>query len=190
MPGRRGRSAVPATLAVCAALLAGCGGSGTTSGAGGPTAGGSSSPSSSGSSDGPGSTSAAAPSASESLPASEPGGVEITTGASDFGPMLFDGRGQAIYLFDKERTSEAECYGACAKAWPPVLTDGLPQAQGKARQPLLGTTTRTDGATQVTYAGHPLYYYAHEGPGQVLCHDVREFGGLWLVVTPQGTPAD
>ncbi len=48
---------------------------------------------------------------------------------------------------------------------------------------------RSDGAVQLTYAGHPLYYYAHERPGQVLCHDVTEFGGRWLVVTPAGTPA-
>ena len=54
---------------------------------------------------------------------------------------------------------------------------------------LLGTTTRSDGARQVTYAGHPLYFYAHEGKNQVLCHDVREYGGLWLVVTPKGPPA-
>jgi predicted lipoprotein with Yx(FWY)xxD motif len=103
--------------------------------------------------------------------------------------MLFDRAGQAIYLFDKESTSRARCYGGCAEAWPPVLTDGVPRAGGAARTDLLGTTRRRDGSTQVTYAGHPLYYYAHEGPGQVLCHDVVEFGGRWLVVTPSGDPA-
>lgn len=133
----------------------------------------------------------AAPSTTTSTPpARAAAGIEVTTGPSDFGTMLFDARGQAIYLFDKERTSVPECYGDCASAWPPVLTDGSPQASGKARQALLGTTTREDGSTQVTYAGQPLYYYAHEGPGQVLCHDVREYGGLWLVVTPSGVPAD
>ena len=77
----------------------------------------------------------------------------------------------------------------CAIAWPPVLTTGAPQAAGDVRPDLLGTVPRDDGSTQVAYAGHPLYYYAHEGPGQVLCHDVVEFGGRWLVVTPEGTPA-
>ena len=45
------------------------------------------------------------------------------------------------------------------------------------------------GTRQVTYGGHPLYFYAHEGKYQVLCHDVEEFGGTWLVVRPDGTPA-
>lgn len=104
--------------------------------------------------------------------------------------MLFDRRGQAIYLFDKESTRRAECYGACARAWPPVLTDESPRGTGAVRPDLLGTTDRSDGSTQVTYAGHPLYYYAHEDPHEVLCHNVTEFGGRWLVVTPAGMPAD
>jgi hypothetical protein len=64
-----------------------------------------------------------------------------------------------------------------------------PQAVGAVRAELLGTVARDDGSTQVTCAGHPLYFYAHEGPGQVLCHDVVEFGGRWLAVTPEGTAA-
>jgi predicted lipoprotein with Yx(FWY)xxD motif len=132
-------------------------------------------------------SSAPSPSPSPS-PSAEPG-VTVTTDASDFGPMLFDTRGQAIYLFDRETTAEPDCYDECAAAWPPVLTTGEPTAAGDARTDLLGTTERDDGSVQVTYAGHPLYFYAHEGPGQVLCHDVTEFGGVWLVVTPAGTPA-
>lgn len=116
-------------------------------------------------------------------------GTRITVHPSEFGPMLFDARGQAIYLFDEETSSEPACYGACAEAWPPVLTTGSPVAAGEAKQGLLGTTKRSNRATQVTYAGHPLYYYAHEAPGQVLCHDVEEYGGRWLVVTPAGNAA-
>ena len=115
-------------------------------------------------------------------------GIAITTAGSDFGTMLFDQPGQAIYLFDKETAGRPDCYGDCAAAWPPVLTTGSPVAAGEVRPDLLGTVPRDDGSTQVTYAGHPLYFYAHEGPGQVLCHDVVEFGGRWLVVTPDGTP--
>jgi predicted lipoprotein with Yx(FWY)xxD motif len=116
-------------------------------------------------------------------------GIAITTAGSDFGQMLFDRPGQAIYLFDKETTSRPECYRACATSWPPVLTQGPPRATSAVRQGLLGTTERADGSSQVTYAGHPLYYYAHEDAHQVLCHNVTEFGGRWLVVTPEGTPA-
>jgi predicted lipoprotein with Yx(FWY)xxD motif len=103
--------------------------------------------------------------------------------------MLYDASGQAIYLFDAERGTRPECYGECADAWPPVLTTGKPQARGSVRSDLLGTTRRNDGATQVTYAGHPLYFYAHEGKYQVLCHDIEEYGGTWLVVQPDGDAA-
>ena len=70
-----------------------------------------------------------------------------------------------------------------------MLTKGTPQATGAARSDLLGTTRRSDGSTQITYAEHPLYFYAHEGKYQVLCHNVDEFGGTWLVVKPDGKPA-
>jgi predicted lipoprotein with Yx(FWY)xxD motif len=132
---------------------------------------------------------AATPTTTSSSTGGDDGGVAITTAGSDFGRMLFDRSGQAIYLFDKETTSRPECYSACATAWPPVLTHGHPRATGAVREGLLGITERADGSSQVTYAGHPLYYYAHEDPHQVLCHNVREFGGRWLVVTPDGTPA-
>jgi len=124
-----------------------------------------------------------------SPPAGTSTGVTITTAGSDFGEVLFDGTGQAIYLFDKETTGVPDCYGDCAVAWPPVLNEGSPAAGAGTMTDLLGTTPRTDGSTQVTYAGHPLYYYAHEGKNVVTCHNVNEFGGLWLVVTPTGQAA-
>lgn len=120
-------------------------------------------------------------------PAPKPG-TPLITAASQYGPVLFNGQRQAIYIFDKEKTARSECYGACAEAWPPVLTRGEPVARGHVRDRLLGTTKRRDGTMQVTYAGQPLYYYAHEGPGQVLCHDVPGFGGLWLALKADGTP--
>ena len=113
-------------------------------------------------------------------------GTTIKTGDSQYGQVLFCAGDQAVYYFDKESGSKSECYGACAEAWPPVLTEGEPQAGAGAKQGLLGTAERTDGNTQVTYDGHPLYYYAHEGPNEVTCHNVDEFGGLWLAVTPGG----
>lgn len=113
-------------------------------------------------------------------------GVTIATSDSDFGEILFDGDDRAIYVFDKESTERSECHGACAQAWPPVLTEGEPGARGGAEAKLLGTTERDDGTTQVTYGGRPLYYYVDDPRGEVLCHDVEEFGGLWLVVEPSG----
>jgi predicted lipoprotein with Yx(FWY)xxD motif len=114
-------------------------------------------------------------------------GTTIKTGDSQFGPVLFDGDDRAIYYFDKETSAKSECYGACAEAWPPVLTEGDPRAGQGAQAGKLGTTERDDGTTQVTYDGRPLYYY-DEPPGQVTCHNVEEFGGLWLAIQPNGDP--
>lgn len=117
-------------------------------------------------------------------------GTVITSGDSEFGTILFDDEGQAIYIWELEESAEAECYGDCAEAWPPVLTDGTPVATGSVSSGLLGTTERTDGTTQVTYNGHPLYYYAHEGPGEVKCHNISTHGGLWWVIQPNGNRAE
>ena len=113
-------------------------------------------------------------------------GLTIATGDSQFGQILFDGDDRAIYYFDKEKSAESECYGECAAAWPPVLTQGEPRAEGGAKGRLLATTERDDGKTQVTYDGRPLYYYVDDPAGQILCHNVDEFGGLWLVVNRRG----
>jgi predicted lipoprotein with Yx(FWY)xxD motif len=131
-------------------------------------------------------TEAAAPAPTEPAAPAAAAGSTIKTADSQFGDVLFDGDNQAIYYFDKEKGSTSECYGECAEAWPPVLTEGPPQAGAGVQQGKLGTTQRNDGTTQVTYDGHPLYLYAHEGPNQVTCHDVSEFGGLWLAVQPNG----
>ena len=71
-----------------------------------------------------------------------------------------------------------------------MLTKGEPRALGAIRQRLLGTTRRSDGKTQVTYNGHPLYYYAHEGRNEVRCHNITEFGGVWLALNASGNALD
>ena len=116
-------------------------------------------------------------------------GARVIVDESDFGPMLYSFAGQAIYLFDVETGAQPRCYDECATAWPPVLTDGDPVAGRGVRAGLLDTVDRDDGTSQVTYAGHPLYFYAHEGPWQVLCHDFEDFGGTWYVVQPDGSAA-
>jgi predicted lipoprotein with Yx(FWY)xxD motif len=121
-------------------------------------------------------------------PAATRKGTTVRVVESQFGRILADGRGQAVYIFDKETTNKSECYGACARAWPPVLTTGRPRAGTGARNRLLGTTRRRNGKSQVTYRGRPLYYYVDDSPGRVLCHNVDEFGGLWLVIRASGKP--
>jgi predicted lipoprotein with Yx(FWY)xxD motif len=172
-----------AALACAAVLIAGCG-SGSESGA---TGDGPSRPSaaSSGAISESASATAAAPGSSVAAPV----GTVITVALSQYGPVLFDGSGQAIYTFGTDKTGPPTCYADCARAWPPVLTTGGPAARGGVRAELLGVTSRRDGSSQVTYAGKPLYFYGREGKHVVLCHNVREFGGLWLAITETGSAA-
>jgi predicted lipoprotein with Yx(FWY)xxD motif len=110
----------------------------------------------------------------------------VTVHGSDFGRILFDGRGFALYAFTKDRGRSA-CTGACARAWPPYVVKTRPKAGTGVTASLLGTIRRANGSRQVTYAGKPLYYYVGDRqPLQVLCQNVLEFGGLWLVVRPTG----
>jgi predicted lipoprotein with Yx(FWY)xxD motif len=134
----------------------------------------------------PAATATPTPTAAEQEEAGKPAGTKLTVAESEFGSMLFDSRKQAIYIFERDSKDETVCYGDCAEAWPPVYTDGEPVAGKGVRAALLGTVKRRDGRLQVTYAGKPLYFYAHEGPGQVLCHNVNLNGGFWWVVAPNG----
>lgn len=160
-------------LATCAAVLAaGCGSSEENK----PDAG-----------DSPREKPAATTTSKPAAPASKPGGETVSTHGSQFGRILSDGRGRALYVFTREKTSRSECYGECADAWPPLLTEGEPRAAGGASARLLGTTRRHDGSTQVTYRGQPVYYYVSDTkPGQVTCQAVAEFGGTWLVADKDG----
>jgi predicted lipoprotein with Yx(FWY)xxD motif len=115
-------------------------------------------------------------------------GTRVRVRRSEFGRMLFDSKRQAIYVFERDPKGKSVCYGDCAAAWPPVFTDGKPVAGKGVKARLLGTVKRRGGRRQVTYAGKPLYFYAHEAPGEVRCHNVNLNGGLWWVVGPDGKP--
>jgi predicted lipoprotein with Yx(FWY)xxD motif len=105
----------------------------------------------------------------------------VSVHASRYGNVLFDSRGFVLYAFTHDKSGRSSCYGACAKAWPPYLASAVKGSK------LLGTTRRTDGKLQVTYAGRPLYYYVGDTKrGQILCQNVAEFGGTWLVVRASG----
>ena len=103
------------------------------------------------------------------------------------GQILVDDKGMSLYLFVADKGTSSTCYSQCATLWPPLLTTGAPQAGAGADLSLLGTTTRTDGKVEVTYAGHPLYYFVSDkAPGDTTGQGVNSFGGLWWVVTPAG----
>jgi predicted lipoprotein with Yx(FWY)xxD motif len=111
----------------------------------------------------------------------------VVVKASSFGRILFDGRGFVLYGFTRDPRGRSACSGACARAWPPFIVKSRPHAGKDAAARLLGTTKRPNGSLQVTYAGRPLYYYVGDRkPGQILCQNVTEFGGVWRVIRPTG----
>jgi predicted lipoprotein with Yx(FWY)xxD motif len=114
-------------------------------------------------------------------------GIVSATAVGDLGTILVDSQGLTLYDFHKDKGGESACYDACAAAWPPLLTDGDPQAQGKADRSMLGTTKRKDGSTQVTYNGWPLYTYAgDQAPGEANGNDIDQFGAEWYALQPNG----
>ena len=116
--------------------------------------------------------------------------AQIAARDSEFGRVLFDANGQVVYVFEIDRRNRSNCTSAeCVRAWPPVLTEQQPTAGAGVDASLLGTIRRSDGALQVTYGGRPLYFYEHERPGEIKCHNVDLHGGVWWVVTPTGDAA-
>jgi predicted lipoprotein with Yx(FWY)xxD motif len=135
-------------------------------------------------------TAAASPSPNPSpSPVASPAatGTTIAVATSKLGQILVDGKGMTVYLFVVDTGTSSNCYTTCATIWPPVLTTGAAQAGAGANASLLGTTTRTDGKTEVTYAGHPLYYFVQDkAAGDTTGQGINGFGGLWWVLSPSG----
>jgi predicted lipoprotein with Yx(FWY)xxD motif len=113
----------------------------------------------------------------------------VKTGTSSLGRIIVDGKSHTLYLFQKDRHGKSACSGACAQNWPPLLTKGAPKAGPSAKSSLLGTTKRSDGTTQVTYNGHPLYTFVADNgkPGSTAGEGVEAFGARWYVVAAKGT---
>lgn len=114
-----------------------------------------------------------------------------TAKAGDLGTILVDGKGRTLYLFEADKSTTSTCKGACATAWPPVLTSGKPSTGGSAKSKLVGTSKRSDGKTQVTYHGHPVYLYAGDSkPGDTNGQGLDQFGAEWYVLDAAGNKVD
>ena len=153
----------------------------------------SSSLSSNGSTQAPVASSAAAqpssPAAASSGTAAMTIGLQSVSGID--GKILADGQGRALYLFTADKSSTSTCTGACAAAWPPVTASAMPMAGGGVSQSMLGTTKRADGTEQLTYNGHPLYYFsADTGSGMAKGQGLKAFGSDWYVMNAKGSKID
>jgi predicted lipoprotein with Yx(FWY)xxD motif len=115
-------------------------------------------------------------------------GAKVAVATSPLGRILVDGGGRTLYLFQNDTSTTSTCDGACASSWPPLTTTGKPEAGSGASAGKLGTTERTDGKTEVTYNGHPLYYYAGDTKaGDTTGQGLDQFGAEWDVLSPAGT---
>ncbi len=132
------------------------------------------------------------PTGAYSAPAAAPAASGVGTADLKPGTALVDGAGRALYLFEADNGTTSNCNGQCAQVWPPMLVGGMePSPSGDVHATLLGTTTRADGTKQVTYNGHPLYYFmGDKAPGDARGQGINRFGGGWYVVDPAGNKID
>jgi predicted lipoprotein with Yx(FWY)xxD motif len=107
--------------------------------------------------------------------------------STSLGKILVGGNGKTLYLFARDKSTKSTCSGSCATFWPPLLTTGPARAGAGVTKTLLGTTRRSNGKLQVTYHGHPLYFFAEDkNAGQVKGEGTNFFGGKWWAVSPAG----
>jgi predicted lipoprotein with Yx(FWY)xxD motif len=140
-------------------------------------------------------SSSAAAAASSAAPASAATGgsasagtaaaVTVSTKTGSLGTYLVDGSGRTLYLWVADKGSTSSCDASCIQYWPPLT--GTPKAGGSLQQSALSTSARSDGSKQVTYDGHPLYYFAGDkAPGDTAGQGNNGSGALWWVVGVDG----
>jgi predicted lipoprotein with Yx(FWY)xxD motif len=115
--------------------------------------------------------------------------ITVVTRSGPLGTYLTDGSGKTLYMFASDTPTKSTCTGSCLSFWPPL--DGKATAGSGVTASQLGTITGTNGAAQVTYAGHPLYHYAADKkPGDVKGQGSNQSGALWWILTPSGAPIE
>lgn len=135
----------------------------------------------------PNSTANAGGATSSASSPSSAGAVTIETHSGPMGTFLTNGQGMSLYMFASDTSSKSSCTGACVTYWPPVT--GTATASGGANASMLGTISGANGATQVTYGGHPLYTYAGDkAAGDTSGQGSTNFGAKWWLLAPSGQP--
>ena len=118
-------------------------------------------------------------------------GAMVKVRSTSLGKIIVDAQGRTLYLFEKDKSGRSACSGQCAKFWPPLITSGKPRASAGVKASLLGTTKRSDGRMQVTYAGHPVYRFLKDtASGQTKGEGLKFFGAEWYVLAPSGKKID
>ena len=165
-----------ATLALgLAVAVAGCGGSSNSSGE---------------SAYGGGESTATSKSTSSEASGGGAATIAVKNLGGEVGSVLVDSKGFTLYYFKKDKGGKSACYGGCAAVWPPLTTEGAPKGMGGVQASMLGTTKRSDGTVEVTYAGWPLYTYeADKKPGEANGTDVKSFGASWYPLHANGEKA-
>jgi predicted lipoprotein with Yx(FWY)xxD motif len=169
---KRSMAVVVAGLVALAVAVAGCGGGSGGGGGGGGTAYGASS-------------------STKPAPSPARGAASVKLASTNLGKVLVDAQGRTLYLFEADKGPMSACDGACASAWPPLTTTGHPTGGPGLMASKLGTTKRSDGATEVTYNGHPLYTYAGDSaPGQTNGQGLDDYGAEWYALSAAGSKID
>jgi predicted lipoprotein with Yx(FWY)xxD motif len=113
------------------------------------------------------------------------GALSVRVATSGLGSFLTDGQGRTLYLFTRDSGASSSCSSGCSSVWPPLTSSAAVHVGAGASTALLGTTS--GGPRQITYNGHPLYYYVGDAaPGQTNGEQLNQFGGLWYAVSPTG----
>ena len=111
----------------------------------------------------------------------------VSVANTGLGNILVDSQGRTLYRFQKDSGNTSACTGGCATAWPPLRASGKPTVGSGATKSSIGTIPRSDGKPQVTYNGHPLYYYQGDSqPGDTNGQNITAFGAAWFVLSPAG----
>jgi predicted lipoprotein with Yx(FWY)xxD motif len=115
----------------------------------------------------------------------------IDVRSTPLGKILVDAKGRTLYLFEADKPDMSNCTGACLSLWPAFTSQGKPQAHGGALAAKIGTISTAGGKQQVTYDGHPLYYYAaDQKPGDTTGQGLKQFGAGWYVLSTTGKKID
>lgn len=114
--------------------------------------------------------------------------VSISTAKNADGTYLIGASGRPLYMWVADTSGKSSCAGTCAKVWPPLIASSTPSTSGGVNAANLGTITRSDGTKQVTYMGHPLYYFVQDSSaGKVKGQGSNSFGAKWWLVAPSGS---